>query len=138
VIFRVLIGCGAPSVPQTPPPEAVEKAQPEDVLPLEAESSPGVVIEFPPANHTLEPGSMLTVMGTARIFEGQFEVKLLAGDELIGEQRVLMGSADGGTWAATFQVPEGQSGGPWKIQAYTRSAKDGSIEHLAEVPLTGP
>ena len=127
MIFRVLMSCGAPSVP---PPPAVEP----QVEPAPAEQAP-IVIDSPAPGTAVEPGR-LVVKGTARVFEGRFTVKLLAGDELLGQKSVLTDEA--GTWYATFDVPEGQSGGDWKLQAYSQSAKDGSVANVVEVPLEGP
>lgn len=136
MIFRILMACGAPSVPPvTETPAEVEAPEPPDAA-AEVERSPTIVIDSPAPGTLVVPGPLM-VQGDALVFEGRFTVKLLAGDELI-DQKAIVTSADGARWSAEFTVPEGHSGGPWKLQAYSQSAKDGSIVNLVEVPLDGP
>ena len=138
MIFRVLLSCGTPTVPTEAPAERAAEAPTEAPAERAAEAPPSaaIVIETPAPGTPVTPGPLL-VKGQSRVFEGRFTVKLLAGDELLGQKAVLT-SSEGGTWRVEFDVPVGNSGGAWKIQAYSQSAKDGSIANLVEVPLEGP
>lgn len=135
---------GEPSVAPVVAPEVEEVDEPGplsivEVDAQEPEPQPNIVITAPAERYAVTPGT-LSASGTAIAWEGRLTVQLKAGDELLDEQHVTASAAAParGDWTVELTVPAGQSGGPWTIQAFTRSARDGSIQDAATVDLSGP
>ena len=132
-MIALILACAGET---TPPEPAVEEAPPVVEVPAVI---PNITIDAPAEGTAVVPGT-LTASGTAIAWEAALTVQLKASDELLDEQHVNASAAAParGDWSVDLTVPEGQSGGPWTVSAFTRSAKDGSIQDLATVTLDGP
>ncbi|MBI4497827.1 MAG: Gmad2 immunoglobulin-like domain-containing protein [Chloroflexi bacterium] len=119
-----------PSVSPTP-----RQAPPPPVSPTPA-AEPQVTISAPAPGAAI--GSPVRVAGRARVFEGTLTAIVYDGQGRELVRQVVQASAGAPEWGAyqselSFPAPERQ--GPGRIEVVTYSARDGSLEHRAAVPV---
>jgi hypothetical protein len=146
-VIALLLACAAQKEsPESPLIHPVVEASAPSERPLlgvevQAPVAPVAIEVLAPAPDTvLTPGQDLRVQGKATVWEGALVVELLASDELMAKELVTASSAapGRGSFEVSIPVPEGQSGGPWRLRVYSSSPKDGAPINTVEVPLSGP
>lgn len=90
--------------------------------------------------HYSEVASPITFSGTANVFEGSFQVKLIDCDGLKVIEQVI-GQTQAGEvgvsnpYSVTITYPSSYAGHYAYIEAYDLSAKDGSVQDTIQVPV---
>ena len=125
----LLTSCGEAEAPEATP---VRTAVPSTTI-----APPAIVIESPDDGDTVSVP--VKVSGTASVFEGTLIVvmKDSRGNSLC---RIVAQASEGGPgrgdFAVEFSFPPPTTPMEGRVEAYTESAKDGSVEDLVSVPVT--
>ena len=90
--------------------------------------------------HYSEVSSPITFSGTANVFEGSFQVKLIDcdGNKIINQANAQAQAGDVGVsnpYSITITYSASFSGHYAYIEAYDLSAKDGSVQDTIQVPV---
>jgi len=90
--------------------------------------------------HYTEVTSPITFSGTANVFEGSFQVKIVdcEGDKIINQANAQTQSGEVGVnnpYSITITYPESYSGHYVTVEAYDFSMMDGSVQNLIQVPV---
>ena len=161
----VLVGCGGGATPETAPPEAQESVvpvdddepseDPEDSPEPSPEPSEEATEEAAPTFEeacagredeafievlTPQPGATVTdpftVTGCGNTFEANYLYRLETEDgTVLVEDFGTMSCGTGCVGEFEFELEAGTTG-PVLLTVYETSAKDGSPQHVVEVPLT--
>lgn len=98
---------------------------------------PPIVIESPGCGEESFAESILTVSGTASVFEAALIVELRQADGTVLQTKAVTASAAGperGTWQTSLDVLSARAG-LYEVVAYSLSARDGTPEHIFSVPI---
>ncbi|MCB9760625.1 MAG: Gmad2 immunoglobulin-like domain-containing protein [Alphaproteobacteria bacterium] len=134
------LACTRPPAPEPTPAPPVTEPAPEPTPEPTPQPPAGPVAIAAPAEGARLAAGPFTISGTAKVWEGQLTVRLVdAAGEVLDTQAVTADAAapGQGSWSATLTVPEGATGAA-TIEAFTRSAKDGSEENKVAVAVTLP
>ena len=95
---------------------------------------PPIVIESPACGHRTIAQSLISVSGTASVFEGSLLVDLRdpSGAVLATKTVQTVGAPGRGSWTTSFDVST-LPAGVFEAVAYSISAKDGSVENVFAV-----
>jgi hypothetical protein len=90
--------------------------------------------------HYSEATSPITISGTANVFEGSFQVKLIDcdGNKVIKQENAQTQAGEVGVsnpYSITITYPSTYAGHYAYIEAYDLSAKDGSVQDTIQVPV---
>lgn len=97
--------------------------------------APPILVESPLWGETIT--SPVRVWGTANVYEAVFQLSIVDGDGgVLAEETVTASSGTGTRGTFDVTVPfEVDVAGPGALVVFVYSAKDGSPEHVAEIPL---
>jgi hypothetical protein len=138
VVSVVLAVTACASGPASGPGPSPSPASPPATSPAPTPSeAPQITIGSPVADATVSVP--FTVSGEANTFEAALTIEAVDGSGTgmcVRQLTATSGSGTPGTWEGTLAFPPELNPLPVMLRAYARSAKDGSIIDLVEVPIT--
>lgn len=100
--------------------------------------APAILVESPARGDSHQIPTPLVVVGSANVFEAQFDLEVTDGEGVVvGSQSVMATSGTGtrGTFEVTVTLPEGTRAGMGSIIVSYASPKDGAKVVIDEIPL---